>query len=182
VIRIVIDYYVVRASPAPAGGKFPIIWKDFKTEAAVEPETVTITVNPGETIRMRRAEIRKAAVFIGAIDVETRVVPVVVPVPSVVADVGPLIHSAVLVSVMLRRATLRPSLRWRWNLTAVSPVDGRRVLWRGRVLSIIAALRKRASSRYESQYENGPENLLHDSLHFEKHFRLSNEQRKYPIH
>jgi hypothetical protein len=67
-------------------------------------------------------------VFIGAIDVEARVVPVIVPVPSIVADVRPLIHSAVLVSVMLRRATLRPSLRRRWNLTAVSAVDGSRAL------------------------------------------------------
>jgi len=50
-VRIVIDDYVVRASPAPFGSEFPISWKDFKSEASVEPETVVITVDPVEAIR-----------------------------------------------------------------------------------------------------------------------------------
>ena len=149
-IRIVVDDYVVGASPAPVGGKFPIIWEDFKAEATIKPETMVIPVNPGKSIWMGWAEIIEAAVLVGMIHVETRVVLVVVAIPLVIADVRPLIDSAVLVGVMLRRTTLRPGRRRRRNLTAVSSVDGSRALRRGRVLSIIAALRKRASSQNKS--------------------------------
>ena len=154
-VRIVIDNDVVGASPAPVGGKLPIIWKDFKTEAAVKPETVLIPVDPTEAIRMRRAEIVETAVRIRLIHVEARIVLIIVAIPCIVADVGPLIHSAVLIGLVLRRTTLRPGCRRRRNLAAVAPVLGRgRVLrWSG-MLPIL--LRNRTYGHHENQNKKWP--------------------------
>lgn len=187
-IRIVIDNYVVRASPAPVGSKFPIRRENFKTEAAVEPETVVITVNSGKAVVMVRTKVIEAAVSVRLINVESRVVPVVVTVPLVVTDVGPLIDSSVLVVVILRLAALSAGRRRGRNMAAVSPVDWSsallllgRTLLLTRALMLITALRKCARSCDKSQSKNEPKYLLHNSLQFEKRFRLSNEEPEYPI-
>jgi hypothetical protein len=174
-IRIVINNDVVRASPAPIGGKFPIAWKHFKAEPTVEPEPVEAKIKPGEAIRMRRPEIIEAAMLIWMIHMEARVVPVVVAIPLIIGDVWPLIHSAVLIRVVFRWAALRTRLRCRRDVTAIPTV-----LWRRRML--LTSLRINAHGHQQEQANNGPYKLFHNFLQFKMRLRLSNEQREYPIH
>jgi hypothetical protein len=121
-IRIFIDNYVVRTSPTPVGGIFPITWKDFKAEAAVEPEAMETEVKPREAIAVVRAKTGESTVLVGTIDVEARVISIIMAIPLIIADVGPLIDSSVLIGVILRLSSLGPSLRRRRNVASVSAV------------------------------------------------------------
>jgi hypothetical protein len=166
-VGIFVNNYVVRTGPAPVGRERPVIRENFKAETSVEPETVVIPVNPVEAKMVLGAEICKATVFIGTIHMKPGVIPVIVPVPSVVANVRPLIYSSVRIGVMLRRATLRPSLRGRGNPTAISAVHlAISALRRSRALLFATALSKCGRSKYEDQHDHWAHKLLHKTSIF----------------
>jgi hypothetical protein len=119
-VRIVIHYDVVRASPAPVSRVFPIPGRDFKSESTGKPETVETEVKAGEPIWVARAKICESAVRVGIIEVEPRVIAIIMAIPMIVGDVRPFVYFAALISVHVTRTARRSGWRWRRNVTAVS--------------------------------------------------------------
>jgi hypothetical protein len=118
-VRIVIHYDVVRASPAPVSRVFPIPRRDFKSESTGKPEAMETEVKPGEPKWMVRAKICESTVRVGMIEMESRVVPVIMAIPMIVGDVRPFVHFAALISVYVTRTARRSGWRWRRNVTAI---------------------------------------------------------------
>ena len=134
-VRIVIDYDVVRASPAPVGRVFPIAWEDFKSESTVKPKAMESEVKPGEPKWVVRAKIGESAVLVRMIHVESRVILIVVSIPMIIGNVRPFVYSPILIPMHIARAALRPCWRWRRNMSAVP------------AMLSTAALRNRAHSQ-----------------------------------
>lgn len=118
-IRIVIHYDVVRASPAPVSRVFPIPRRDFKSESTGKPEAVETEVKSGEPIRVARAKIRESAVRVGLSEMESRVVAVIMAIPMIVGDVRPFVYFAALISVNVTCTARRSGWRRRRNVTTV---------------------------------------------------------------
>ena len=97
VVGIFIHDEIIGTIPAPIRANGPVPGRDFKAEAAGEPETMMIEIEALDAVAVRRAKVLEAPVLEGVVDMKALIVRCVVAVPMVVVDVGSAVDAAIYV-------------------------------------------------------------------------------------
>jgi hypothetical protein len=124
VVRVLVDYEIVFAVPAPVGAKGPIPSSDFKKEAARKPEAMVIRIEALDAIAVGRAKVFEAAMLKRVVDVVALVVGAVVAVPVIVADVGKAVDAATLMAFWFGLGVWIVAFRRRWRDAALIRARG----------------------------------------------------------
>ena len=95
VVGIFVHNEIIGAIPAPIGANGPVPGRDFKAEAAGEPETTMLEVEAFDAIAEGGAKVLEATMLEGMSDVEALVIGAVVAVPMVVVDMGSAVDAAI---------------------------------------------------------------------------------------
>ena len=133
-IWVFVNDEVISAVPAPVGTQRPVPCGHFKKEAAGKPEAVKTGVEPDNPVTVARPKMRKMPVRKRMIQVETRVIPLLVAKPLIVIDVRGVIHMPrrqMLCLALFLRIVSRRRRRWDVLLVRARRI-GRRIVrgWR----------------------------------------------------
>jgi hypothetical protein len=120
-IGVFVYYKIVAAVPTPISGNKPIPGRNFKVEAAREPEPMVVAVDADHVVAVVRSKMLKVTMLKGTVKMVALVIRGVVTIPVIIVDVLRSIRAAVGMVLLFCSSVVAPRGRWWWNSSLIGP-------------------------------------------------------------